>query len=192
MNFLGHCLFSEDSPAALAGSLWPDFARRPAPENCTELFIKHFDRHQWIDKTTDSSGILEPLRVQLRPVFRKTTPIVIDMIIDHHLANYWAEYHDKSLEQFAQRTYDQLADFDELELPERFKQTLYWMQKHNWFVIYRSPEGMKRALEGMSRRIKFDNPIMEHSTFGIQQTKRYKSEIRDFIEYLKTKLLHLS
>ncbi|MEJ2075879.1 MAG: hypothetical protein P8X79_20730 [Reinekea sp.] len=33
MNFLGYCLYSDANPAALAGSLWPDFAFRPSEES---------------------------------------------------------------------------------------------------------------------------------------------------------------
>ncbi|ATX75671.1 acyl carrier protein phosphodiesterase [Reinekea forsetii] len=186
MNFLGHCLFSDDTPAALAGSLWPDFARRPEPSTCSAGFLQHFDRHQWIDKTTDHHPLLEPLRIELRPVFRKTTPIVIDMMLDHHLAQHWARYHALALPAFAENAYHQLQRFDELTWSPRFERTLFWMTQQDWFVSYASSVGIQQALSGMAKRIRFDNPMVEHSLVAVHQTNLFVDTLDLFIEHLLT------
>jgi len=189
MNFLGHCLFSDDSPAALAGSLWPDFARRPDPAACSDGFLRHFDRHQWIDKTTDQHALLEPLRAELRPVFRKTTPIVIDMMLDHHLAQHWSNYHAVALPVFAENCYQQLRRFDELAWSPRFERTLFWMTKQDWFVSYASPIGLRQALSGMAKRIRFDNPMVKHSLVAVHQTTHFADTLDRYIEHLLKTLL---
>lgn len=190
MNFLGHCLFSENTPDAYSGSLWPDFARRPESPDCSDSFYRHFDRHQWIDKTTDTSDILEPLRVSLRPLFRKTTPVIVDMILDHHIALHWKQYHSTPLGSFAEEVYDKLLAFNDIEQPKRLQQTLYWMQKHNWFVAYQQPDGIKRALNGMSGRIRFNNPIIEYSDHAIKETHTFEATLFDFVQHLSTELSH--
>lgn len=181
MNFLGHCLFSENTPAALAGSLWPDFAKKPDSARCSDTFLRHFDRHQYIDRLTDASEILLPVRTQLRPVFRKTTPIVIDMMLDHHLAIHWQRYHNQRLEDFAQFTYSCLDAFNELPVPERLQRTLSSMSQHNWFVSYRSKQGMHNAFTGVARRIRFANPIPEHAHLAIEWTYHCESVLHDYI-----------
>jgi acyl carrier protein phosphodiesterase len=153
-------------------------------DECSETFLKHFDRHQTIDKITDSHEILEPLRVYLRPNFRKTTPIIVDMMLDHHLAIHWSKYHSVDLEEFAKNTYSFMHEFSEMELNERMEKTIYWMTKHNWFVSYRTEKGIMRALEGMSQRIRFNNPIYDNRHTIPDTTVRFEAELEQFIRYL--------
>jgi acyl carrier protein phosphodiesterase len=185
MNFLGHCLFSDPDPAALAGSLWPDFARKPEEHLVSDLFLRHFDRHQQIDRLTDSHELLLPLREHLRPTFRKTTPLVVDMMLDHHLAKHWSKYHVQSLSTFSSQTYQALNRFDELDFPERFSRTLYWMTEYNWFVSYRSEAGILRAIEGVARRIRFDNPMADYRHHALDAGKAFEMEMDSFIGILQ-------
>lgn len=181
MNFLGHWLFSDPTPDALIGSLWPDFARRPDPNTVSEEFLIHFDRHQAIDKLTDTTPLLEPLRAALRPKLRKTTPIVVDMLIDHHLAKHWSEYHDEPLTEFTQQRYRLVQQFNVLTLPERLERTLYFMQRDDWLAAYKEPEHLVRALGGMSRRIKFENSMQE---FGLMAIDTANSQVHHIFKYL--------
>ncbi|TCS38230.1 acyl carrier protein phosphodiesterase [Reinekea marinisedimentorum] len=186
MNFLGHCLFSDDTPAALAGSLWPDFARRPAEGTCSASFFSHFDRHQYIDRLTDNSEILLPVREQLRPVFRKTTPVIIDMMLDHHIAIHWRNYHSLPLEQFSNAAYAKIAAFDELPAPERLQRTLSSMMQYDWFVGYRSRKGIHNALLGVARRVRFQNPIEQNAPLAIDWTYDFESTLDQYIDMLRS------
>ncbi|MEJ2041993.1 MAG: acyl carrier protein phosphodiesterase [Reinekea sp.] len=188
MNFLGHCLYSDANPAALAGSLWPDFACRPSEESCSVSFLQHFDQHQQIDHLTDNSSILEPLRQALRPVFRKTAPLIVDMLLDHFLANHWVQFHIQPLPIFAQQSYQHLHNFNERVLPERMQRTLYWMSRQDWFVRYQSKEGIKDALVGMARRIRFANPIVENRDTALGIYADFQSDMTVFIEWLSKEL----
>ena len=184
MNFLGHCLFSEPTADALAGSLWPDFAKRPTTSDISKSFYAHFDRHQQIDRITDTHSLLEPIRVDLRPVFRKTTPVILDMMLDHHLAQHWSKYHPDTLEAFADHSYRQLQRFQLTQSSERFQRTVYWMTEQNWFVSYRTEQGMYQALEGMARRIRFTNPIVDHRHQVIEATKTHHAQLDAFVTHL--------
>lgn len=181
MNFLGHWLFSDATPDALIGSLWPDFARRPDPNTVSEEFLVHFDRHQYIDKLTDTTPLLEPLRVALRPKLRKTTPIVVDMLIDHHLAKHWSDYHSENLDEFAQKCYILANQFEALTLPERMKKTLYFMQRDDWLAAYKEPGHLVSALSGMSKRIRFDDSMEAWGHWAIEQSDFQKSSFYTFI-----------
>lgn len=185
MNFLGHWLFSDPTPDALIGSLWPDFARRPDPNTVSEAFLIHFDRHQAIDKLTDTTPLLEPLRVALRPKLRKTTPIVVDMLIDHHLAKHWADYHDEPLIEFTQKRYLLANKFRALPLPERMERALYFMERDDWLAGYKEPEHLVRALGGMSRRIRFEDSMEAWGYWAIEQNTIYSNCISNYLTTLR-------
>ncbi|WP_246109375.1 ACP phosphodiesterase [Reinekea thalattae] len=184
MNYLGHCLLSVQTPSALMGSLWPDFAKRPEAEQCSTLFLQHFDRHQLIDQLTDTSPTLTPVRDYLRPTFRKTTPVVIDMLLDHHIALHWQSYSSLTLEQFAHNSYQQLSEFNEMALPIRLTQTIETMRNYNWFIAYRSPQGIEKALQGVAKRIRFTNPLTEQAATAVASTQRFKRQFDQHIDEL--------
>lgn len=188
MNFLGHCFFSDPTPEALNGSLWPDFARRPEDPDLPEAFYQHFDRHQQIDRLTDHHPLLEPVRETLRPVFRKTAPVVVDMMLDHHLARHWSSFHSLSLAAFADRSYRQLQAFSARPHPEKMAKTLYWMQTHDWFVSYRQESGLRQALQGMSRRLKFDNPMVANADQAVTACHQHRDELNAFLAFLSEEL----
>lgn len=181
MNFLGHWLFSDPTPDALIGSLWPDFARRPDPNTVSEAFLIHFDRHQAIDKYTDTTPLLEPLRVALRPKLRKTTPVVVDMLIDHHLAKHWHHYHELPLTAFTRSRYRQAREFNTLALPERLARTLYWMESDDWLAGYKEPDNLVRALSGMSRRIRFEDSMSEWGMWATQQASDHYERLEQYL-----------
>lgn len=181
MNFLGHWLFSDPTPDALIGSLWPDFARRPDPTTVSDTFLIHFDRHQAIDKLTDTTPLLEPLRVALRPKLRKTTPIVVDMLIDHHLAKHWSDYHDEPLTEFTRKRYQLASQFKTLPLPERLNATLYYMERDDWLAGYKEAEHLVRALSGMSRRLTFKDSMQAWGRWSTTQADRQFDDLNRYI-----------
>ncbi|MEP4548124.1 MAG: ACP phosphodiesterase [Saccharospirillum sp.] len=181
MNFLGHWLFSDPTPDALIGSLWPDFARRPDPNTVSEEFLIHFDRHQAIDKLTDTTPLLEPLRVALRPKLRKTTPIVVDMLIDHHLAKHWTDYHDEPLSEFTRKRYLIANQFRALPLPERMERTLFFMERDDWLAAYKDPKHVVKALGGMSRRIRFEDSMSEWGNWATRRANEHFENLQQYI-----------
>ncbi|MFG1495064.1 ACP phosphodiesterase [Saccharospirillum sp. HFRX-1] len=181
MNFLGHWLFSDPDADSLLGSLWPDFALRPDPNDVSSRFIEHFDRHQWIDRTTDASPELESLRQRLRPKLRKTTPIVVDMLLDHYLALYWTDYHRQPLHDFTATRYRETRRFDALPLPPRLERTLHWIIEDDWLGGYQRPENIVRALGGLSRRLRFADEMEAQGFWAIEQLLLERTAVDEFI-----------
>lgn len=174
------------------GSLWPDFAKKPDPALVTEVFSRHFDRHQRIDRLTDQHPLLEPIRKELRPIFRKTTPLIVDVMLDHHLALNWPRYHDCSLKEFATRVYGLMFEFSLLALPERLQRTRYWMQRQNWLLNYQTQDGIERALDGLSQRLRFANPIAANKAAALSATVQFANELEQFIHFLFVELKRTS
>ena len=183
MNYLGHWLFSDPTPDALIGSLWPDFGKRPSPDEVSEEFLVHFDRHQWLDKETDRTPILEPLRHELRPIFRKTTPIVVDMLIDHHLAKHWTDYSDLELHSFTilRCATAQQAQLDVDLIPDKLLKTLRWIAHRQVFISYQNPKQMTIALTRISSRLKFETPLTDNAEFALHVFGSYEDDIQNYI-----------
>lgn len=184
MNYLGHWLFSAPTPDALMGSLWPDFAKRPSPDEVSEEFLVHFDRHQWLDKETDRTPILEPLRQYLRPTFRKTTLVVVDMLIDHHLSKNWHHYHPIELQDFTHQCYRMAMEFQSLPLPIRLERTIIHMSQQDWLINYGDPAYLAETLQRISKRLHFENNLLICAKSSIKGEERYSIDIRYFIESL--------
>lgn len=187
MNYLCHCYFSELTPDALIGSLWPDFGKRPAEDDVSASLLAHFDKHQEIDRLTDHHPMLEPLRRILRPTYRKTTPVIIDMLFDHHLAKHWPDFHDHALENFAATVYQKFRVYQNPQLPNRLSKTLHHMAKDNWLVAYRYPTGIEQALNGMSKRLHFKNPLNDHTSFALGTEQEFSHLFSEFLRFLANK-----
>lgn len=181
MNYLGHWLFSDPNQEALVGSLWPDFGKRPTPDQASTTLLEHFDRHQFLDKVTDNSPTLEPVRVALRPGLRKTTPVVLDVLLDHHLARHWQHYHTEPLAEFAARRYALCQPLEVPGLPPRLKLMLERMMADNWLLHYRTEIGISRALQGIARRIRFANPIEQEIDNALAIGRGMSAELDRFV-----------
>ena len=60
------------------------------------------------------------------------------------------------------------------------------MTQQDWFVSYASSVGIQQALSGMAKRIRFDNPMVEHSLVAVHQTNLFVDTLDLFIEHLLT------
>ena len=67
---------------------------------------------------------------------------------------------DTHLEQFSLDSYRILSSYPH-ELPEAFRRMFHWMQTQNWLYAYREPVGIQAALDGLSRRARFDSKMNE-------------------------------
>jgi acyl carrier protein phosphodiesterase len=73
------------------------------------------------------------------------------MFYDHLLARDFAAYSTESLVDFTARVYGVLAAQQAL-FPVGVQQFFPHLVQHNWLLGYAQPEGLARALRGLSRR----------------------------------------
>lgn len=126
------------------------------------------------------------------PHFDKYSGVLVDIFYDHFLAANWNTYHKISLDIYTQDVYD-LMKRNTHHLPEHSKFMLPYMIKANWLYNYGHFEGIQSALNGLSRRTKF-NSGMENGVKYLQQNyKLYEIEFAEFfpdiIGYVNTVLL---
>lgn len=110
--------------------------------------------HRKIDSYTDKHDIVRKATKRLRPHHKKYSPVVIDVLYDHLLANNWERYSDLSLPDYAKDVYKIFSKRMEV-MPVRLKRSLPRMIEYDWLSNYKSLEGLKFTLDKMDERTSF-------------------------------------
>jgi acyl carrier protein phosphodiesterase len=158
VNFLAHLVLSGPHDAdLLVGNFAAEAVRgRAAVEAYPPEVQRGIRLHRLIDSFTDAHPVVRRSTARLRAAgLGKWAGVVADVGYDHLLARNFAQYHydpAEPLPAFAQRMYA-LLQRRRRELPERLQQMLPYMQQHDWLSGYAHPEGLQRALQGLSRRV---------------------------------------
>lgn len=158
MNFLAHQYLSFDIPPVMVGNFIADTIRGSQLEKYPEKVQYGIRIHRSIDTFTDSHPLVLQTRSLLYPWFGKYAAVVQDVFYDHFLAINWKEYSEQSLTTFVKDVYRTLES-NKTWMNERAMRTLYYMHSQNWLGNYRFPEGIDRALSGLSYRAKFDSKM---------------------------------
>lgn len=73
-------------------------------------------------------------------------------------------------------------------MPEESKVILKYMSQHNWLLSYKNLEGIRRALKGLSQRMKYYHPMDE----AIREfEKDLSAYTKDFYEFFPLLKLHI-
>ena len=116
--------------------------------------------HRAIDTYTDSHPLVKQVQSFLIPRFGHYSRVISDVFFDYFLAKNWNNYLDTHLEQFSLDSYRILSLYPQ-ELPETFRRMFHWMRTQNWLYAYLEPVGIQAALDGLSRRARFDSKMNE-------------------------------
>jgi acyl carrier protein phosphodiesterase len=162
MNFLAHAYLSFAQEDILVGNFIADFVRGKERQNYPKKVQVGIQLHHAIDAFTDSHPLVKEVQAYLQPRFGHYARVISDVFFDYFLAKNWAKYSTIPLEEFSQATYQQLSDYP-VPLPDAFQQMLYWMQQQNWLYAYRELSGIQSALDGLTRRARFDSKMNEAS-----------------------------
>lgn len=185
MNFLAHAFLSFDQEKILVGNFAADFVKgRDLHLFETDIQIGIL-LHREIDTFTDTHPLVKAGQSYLRPRFRHYSSVISDIFFDYFLAKNWAKYSTQSLEKFASSTY-QLMGKHRGELPEEFNRMMVWMENQNWLVAYRELEGIQRALNGLTRRAKFDSKMNEATSVLQEKEQEFEVIFFAFFEDLRT------
>ena len=106
------------------------------------------------------------------------------MFYDYFLASLWSDYCDKPLEQFAEETYTILRKH-QADFPEKSRVILTYMSKYNWLVSYAKKEGLRRALKGLSERMKYYSPMDEAVSELDKNYDLYKNDFEEFFPLVR-------
>ena len=185
MNFLAHAYLSFGQEEILVGNFIADFVRGKELENYLKKVQFGIQLHRAIDTYTDSHPLVKQVQSFLFPRFGHYSRVISDIFFDYFLAKNWKNYSVIPLEQFSLDTYRTLSSNPQ-ELPEAFRQMFHWMQAQNWLYAYREPVGIQAALDGLSRRARFDSKMNESTQVLWEKEEEIEAIFFSFFANLET------
>jgi acyl carrier protein phosphodiesterase len=183
LNFLAHIYLSGDDDDIKIGNFLGDFVKgrlnKLTNNQYTEGVVKGMSLHREIDFFTDNHSMVRRSIDRLQPKYHKFSGIVIDMFYDHILAKNFHLYSEISLEEYAENFYE-LLEKRKAEIPEPMERMVKSLVSRNWFVGYKSYEGIEWALTGISKRLTFESGI-ENATNELKlDYDLYEAEFQHF------------
>ena len=185
MNFLAHAYLSFGQEEILVGNFIADFVRGKELENYPKKVQLGIRLHRAIDTYTDSHPLVKQVQSFLIPRFGHYSRVISDVFFDYFLAKNWKNYSDTPLEQFSLDCYRTLSTYP-LDLPEAFRWMFHWMQMQNWLYAYREAAGIQAALDGLSRRARFDSKMNESTQVLWEKEEEIEAIFFAFFEDLET------
>ena len=185
MNFLAHAYLSFGQEEILVGNFIADFVRGKELENYPKKVQLGIQLHRAIDTYTDSHPLVKQVQSFLIPRFGHYSRVISDVFFDYFLAKNWKNYSDTPLEKFSLDSYRTLSS-SPYELPEAFCRMFHWMQLQNWLYSYREAAGIQAALDGLSRRARFDSKMNESTQVLWEKEEEIEAIFFAFFEDLET------
>lgn len=189
MNFLAHLLLSgsptsPDYADIVVGNFAAEAVRGRAGLEAYPVAVQRGIRlHRFIDSFTDAHPLVRRTTARLRESgLGKWAGVVSDVGFDHLLARDFARYHQDATEPlaaFAQRHYA-LLHARRQELPERLQHTLHYMRRDDWLTGYAQPQGLERALLGLSRRAPAGAVLATGAAAFLAELPAYETDFREF------------
>lgn len=180
MNFLAHLYLAGEDEDLILGQMLGDFLEPGWREQVPPEVQRGVRQHQQVDQFTDRHPIFKRSRQRLPTGLRRYAGIVVDIYYDHLLANHWGRFHaELTLEEFARSRYDVLQKREDV-LTAKLRRVLPSVVRHDWLTSYRDFAGIERALLGVSRRLRHENPIAEA---GEALRSEHDGLDEDFLEF---------
>jgi acyl carrier protein phosphodiesterase len=194
MNFLAHAYLSFGQTDILVGNMVADFMKGKELDSFPPGVQTGILLHRAIDTFTDTHPLVKAAQSYLRPRFRHYSSVITDIFFDYFLGKNWEKYSSSPLERFVNETYRTLdAHLD--ELPEAFSEMFFWMKSQNWLLHYRELEGIQKALNGLTRRAKFESKMNEATEILLEKEPEFEliffAFFRDLETFAQEKLIQL-
>ncbi len=154
MNFLAHAYLSFGREEILVGNMISDFVKGKAQYEYSPGIRKGIILHRRIDEYTDGHSAVKDAKEYFRLAYRLYSAPIIDIILDHYLANDIDNFNAGELEKFSQSVYKTLNKYS-AQLPLRFLHAFTYMQSQDWLLGYRYKEGIANSIKGLVRRAEF-------------------------------------
>ena len=151
VNHLAHLFLAGDSAESLIGNLSGDFVKGALGERFSPGIREGIAQHRRIDAFTDTHPSVAAFRRVLTPEHGHYARVIADMFFDHFLACRFEEYGGESLDSFLARTFATI-DPHANALPGLLRVVYPRIRDEQWLQSYRDVEGIRFALEKISRR----------------------------------------
>lgn len=159
MNDLAHFQLAAAHDGWLVGALLGDHIKGPLRAgDWPPSWLTGIRLHRRIDAVTDHHPILADCRASLPAELRRYAGIIVDVCIDHWLANHWAEVHPQPLPEFEQRVYGVLETALP-GMPAGARRRTEALIRYQPLGHYRDWETVSAALTRISQRLSRPNPL---------------------------------
>lgn len=153
----------------------------------SERIAKGIVMHRAVDYFSDNNPVCLKSIHRLQPMYGKYSGVITDMFYDYFLAANWNDFSTISLEEFCKEIYHTLSSRKQ-DMPEESRTILDYMIKRDWLYSYSKIEGIRRALEGMSSRMKYFFPMGE-AAIELEKSPTLYND--DFLEFFPLLIKHI-
>jgi len=157
MNFMIHLYLSDDDPKIIVGNFMGDFVKGRVDNEHPHPFGAGIILHRGIDSFAQQHPAFSRSRHRLADRYGLYRGVMVDLFFDHFISSEWFAWSAEPLDVWLLRTRE-IVERYRSQLPEQL-QTLLPVIFNDLLPSYREVEGIGRALERMSRRIRRPNPL---------------------------------
>ena len=160
MNYLAHLHLASVTQTSMEGAILGDFFKGSKFDALPANLALAVRLHRKIDSWTDEDEAVKEAKQLFRPDLRRFAGIALDVCWDHCLANAFHEHHHLSRKAFVTEAYAVLSR-DVKAHGASYERLLSFMFEFDWLNGYADFEGVRRALQGLSRRRPGLGPLAE-------------------------------
>ncbi len=188
MNFLAHLYLAGDDEDLLVGNFIADAVKGNKYKTYPERISKGILMHREVDYFSDNNEVYLKSVHRLQHIYGKYSGVITDMFYDYFLAANWNKFSDKRLDVFCKEMYRILSSRKK-DMPEESSIILDYMMKRDWLYSYSEIEGIRNALNGMSRRMKYYFP-MDNAASELESNPAPYNQ--DFLEFFPLLMNHIA
>lgn len=180
MNYLAHLFLSCNHENTAIGNFIADFITAKQARMIDEKYKTGIALHRKIDSFTDAHVDFRAGTKRLSKYHGKYSPVVLDILYDHLLAKNWDQYSDKSLDLFAEETYEILKKHI-ITFEENGINYIQKMIDHNFLVGYRDKERVSYVLSKMDERTRFPSDFVSGLSHLYNDIEAFETEFHSFM-----------
>jgi acyl carrier protein phosphodiesterase len=187
VNFLAHLYLAGESKDLIVGNFIADAVKGNRYQLYPEGISKGILMHRAIDYFSDNNPVYLQSVHRLQPQYGRYSGIITDMFYDYFLAANWNKFSTGKLEDFCGKMYSILSA-NKADMPEESCMILDHMIKRDWLFSYSKIEGIRKSLEGMSKRMKYYFPM---DNAADELGKNPEPYDQDFLEFFPLLMKHI-
>ena len=187
MNYLGHLVLSGQDDEVLLGNFMADAVKGSSYKMYPKGIQKGILLHRKIDDFTDHHESYLNGKRRFYDDYPKMGGVILDIIYDHLLWQYELKHQKLNLKEEIKRYYTTL-DAQKTLMPDRVKFMYVYMKRDDWLSNYQHEWGVKRALNGIGRRIGYSNQLEISFSLVSNHRKKFLEEFETFFHDIKKEL----
>lgn len=168
MNYLAHLYLSGTNPSVKVGNFIGDYVKGRNYLRYSSPIQKGILLHRQIDTFTDKHPVSKESGTIFKPMYKRYSGVVTDVIYDHFLASNWGRYSDETLKHFVSQSHRILMS-NYFTLPGVVKQFLPFLIQSRRMEFYRKMDGVHKTLHIMAGH----SSLPDHSNWAMEQLEHH-------------------